>query len=118
MRVFKSPEEIELMQHAADIAAEAHVEAMKAVRPGMKEYEVEALIEQIFRRHGAAGPSYTSIVGAGANATVLHYISNNGELRDGELLLIDRRGVQRLRLRHHPNVSHQWALHESPARDL
>ncbi|HAF12993.1 MAG TPA: Xaa-Pro aminopeptidase, partial [Blastocatellia bacterium] len=89
MRVFKSPEEIELMQKAADIAAEAHVEAMKAVRPGMKEYEVEALIEQIFRRHGAAGPSYTSIVGAGANATVLHYINNDGELKDGELLLID-----------------------------
>ena len=89
MRVFKSPEEIELMQKAADIAAEAHVEAMKAVRPGMKEYEVEALIEQIFRRHGAAGPSYTSIVGAGANATVLHYINNDGELKDGELLLVD-----------------------------
>jgi Xaa-Pro aminopeptidase len=89
MRVFKSAEEIELMQKAADIAAEAHVEAMKAVRPGMKEYEVEALIEQIFRRQGAAGPSYSSIVGAGANATVLHYINNDGELRDGELLLVD-----------------------------
>jgi Xaa-Pro aminopeptidase len=89
MRVIKSPEEIELMQKAADIAAEAHVEAMKSVRPGMKEYEVEALIEQIFRRQGAAGPSYTSIVGAGANATVLHYINNDGELKDGELLLVD-----------------------------
>jgi Xaa-Pro aminopeptidase len=89
MRVLKSPEEVELMQRAADIAAEAHVEAMKAVRPGMKEYEVEALIEQVFRRRGAAGPSYTSIVGAGANATVLHYINNDGQLRDGELLLVD-----------------------------
>ena len=89
MRVIKSDEEIELMQRAADIAAEAHVEAMKAVRPGMKEFEVEALIEHFFRRHGAAGPAYTSIIGAGANATVLHYISNIGELRDGELLLID-----------------------------
>ncbi|MBC8031931.1 MAG: Xaa-Pro aminopeptidase [Pyrinomonadaceae bacterium] len=89
MRVLKSPEEIELMQRAADIAAEAHVEAMKAVRPGMKEYEVEAMIEQVFRRHGAAGPAYTSIVGAGANATVLHYINNDGELNDGELLLVD-----------------------------
>jgi Xaa-Pro aminopeptidase len=88
MRVFKSPEEIELMQRAADIAAEAHVEAMKSVKPGMKEYEVEALIEQIFRRHGS-GPSYTSIVGAGENATVLHYINNDGELHDGELLLVD-----------------------------
>jgi Xaa-Pro aminopeptidase len=89
LRVIKSPEELEIMQRAADIAAEAHVEAMKAVRPGMREYEVEALIEQIFRRHGAAAPAYTSIVGAGANATVLHYINNDGELRDGELVLID-----------------------------
>lgn len=89
MRVLKSPEEIELMQRAADIAAEAHVEAMKTVRPGMMEYEVEAQIEQLFRRSGASGPSYTSIVGGGANATVLHYINNDGELRDGELLLID-----------------------------
>ena len=89
MRVLKSDEEIELMQRAADIAAEAHIEAMKAVRPGMKEYEVEAMIEHFFRRHGASGPSYTSIIGGGANATVLHYIENSGELRDGELLLID-----------------------------
>jgi Xaa-Pro aminopeptidase len=89
LRVIKSPEEIEIMQRAADIAAEAHVEAMKSVRAGMKEYEVEALLEHFFRRHGASGPAYTSIVGAGANATVLHYISNNGELRDGDLLLID-----------------------------
>ena len=89
MRVFKSAEEIEIMQRAADIAAEAHVEAMKAVRAGMKEYEVEALIESIFRRHGAAGPSYTSIIGSGANATILHYIDNTGTIRDGDLLLID-----------------------------
>ncbi len=89
MRVLKSPEEIELMQRAADIAAEAHCEAMKAARPGMKEYELEALIEQIFRRLGAAAPAYTSIIGAGANATILHYINNDGELKDGDLLLID-----------------------------
>lgn len=89
MRVLKSPDEIELMQRAADIAAEAHVQAMKTVRPGMMEYEVEARIEQLFRQRGASGPSYTSIIGAGANATVLHYINNDGELRDGDLLLID-----------------------------
>ena len=89
MRVLKSAEEIELMQRAADIAAEAHVEAMKTVRPGMQEYQVEALIEQIFRQKGASAPAYTSIVGAGANATVLHYINNDGELHDGELLLVD-----------------------------
>ena len=89
MRVIKSDEEIELMQRAADIAAEAHVEAMKTVRPGMKEFEVEGMLEHYFRRHGASGPAYTSIVGAGANATVLHYISNTGDLHDGDLLLID-----------------------------
>ena len=89
LRVVKSAEELEIMQQAADIAAEAHCEAMKSVRAGMREYEIEALIEQVFRRHGSAGPAYTSIVGAGANATVLHYINNDGELRDGELLLLD-----------------------------
>jgi Xaa-Pro aminopeptidase len=89
MRVLKTPEEIEIMQRAADIAAEAHVEAMKAVRPGMMEYEVEALIEAIFRKHGSAGPSYTSIIGGGGNATILHYIDNKAELKDGDLLLVD-----------------------------
>jgi Xaa-Pro aminopeptidase len=89
MRVVKSADEIEIMQTAADIAAEAHCEAMKAAKPGMHEYQLEALIEQIFRRRGASAPAYTSIVGAGPNATVLHYINNDGELRDGDLLLVD-----------------------------
>jgi Xaa-Pro aminopeptidase len=89
MRVVKTDEEIELMQKAADIAAEAHCEAMKAVRPGMKEYELEALIEYIFRKNGASGPAYSSIVGGGANATVLHYINNDDTLRDGDLVLVD-----------------------------
>jgi Xaa-Pro aminopeptidase len=89
MRVVKSADEIEIMQTAADIAAEAHCEAMKAAKPGMHEYQLDALIEQIFRRRGASAPAYTSIVGAGPNATVLHYINNDGELRDGDLLLVD-----------------------------
>jgi Xaa-Pro aminopeptidase len=89
MRLIKSADEVELMQRAADIAAEGHREAMKAARPGMKEYELEALIEFIFRRNGAAAPAYTSIVGSGANATVLHYINNDATLKDGDLLLID-----------------------------
>ena len=89
LRVLKSAEELELMQQSADIAAEAHCEAMKAARPGMQEYELEALIERIFRERGAAGPAYTSIVGAGSNATVLHYINNDGILGESELLLID-----------------------------
>jgi Xaa-Pro aminopeptidase len=89
MRVLKSPEEIEIMQRAADIAAEAHVEVMKSVRPGMMEFEVEAMVEAYFRKAGASGSSYTSIVGAGGNATILHYIDNKDELKDGDLLLLD-----------------------------
>ena len=89
MRVFKSEAEIEIMQRAADIAAAAHVEAMKTARAGMKEYEIEAMLEASFRRQGAAGSSYTSIVGSGANATTLHYITNQDTLRDGDLLLVD-----------------------------
>ncbi len=89
MRVIKSDAEIEIMQTAADIAADAHVEAMKSVRPGMKEYEVEAMLEAYFRKHGASGSSYTSIIGSGGNATVLHYISNHDTLKDGDLLLVD-----------------------------
>ena len=89
MRLVKSGDEIALMQRAADIAAEAHREAMRAARPGMKEYEIEALIEYVFRRSGAAGPAYNTIVGSGANATILHYVTNDATLRDGDLLLID-----------------------------
>lgn len=89
MRLFKTDEEIALMQRAADIAAEAHREAMRAARPGVKEYEIEALIEYIFRKNGAGAPAYNTIVGAGANATILHYVTNESELRDGDLLLID-----------------------------
>ena len=89
MRVFKSEAEVLIMQRAADIAAAAHVEAMKATRAGMKEYEIEAMLEASFRRQGAAGSSYTSIVGSGANATTLHYITNQDTLHDGDLLLVD-----------------------------
>jgi Xaa-Pro aminopeptidase len=89
MRLVKSDEEVALMQRAADIASEAHREAMASARPGMKEYEIDALIEYVFRRSGAAAPAYNSIVGSGANATILHYVDNDAELRDGDLLLID-----------------------------
>src|SRR2546421_2506748 len=89
LRLVKTDAEIELMQRSADIAAAAHVEAMRATRPGMNEYEIEALIEYSFRRNGAAAPAYNSIVGGGANATVLHYITNDAPLRDGDLLLVD-----------------------------
>jgi Xaa-Pro aminopeptidase len=88
LRLFKSAEEVKLMQRAADIAIAAHEAAMRAVRPGMHEYELQAEIEREFRRHDAV-PAYGSIVGAGANACVLHYVANNAPIRDGDLVLID-----------------------------
>jgi len=89
MRLIKTDAEIELMQRSADIAAAAHVEAMKATKPGVNEYEIEALLEYVFRRRGATAPAYNSIVGGGANATVLHYVTNDAPLRAGDLLLVD-----------------------------
>ena len=89
MRLHKTPEEVELMQRAADISAEAHVLAMKKTRPGMNEFQVESLIEAYMRENGASGVAYNSIVGGGENATILHYVENNRPLNDGDLLLVD-----------------------------
>lgn len=89
MRLFKDPAELALMRATIGIAAEAHREAMRTVRPGMHEYEVEALVDYTFRRRGAAGPAYPSIVAGGANAVVLHYTENAATLGAYDLLLID-----------------------------
>jgi len=89
MRLLKSAKELDLMRKAAAISSEAHREAMRALRPGIHEYEIEAVLEYTFRRHGAAGPAYSSIVGSGVNATILHYVENVSRCKDGELLLID-----------------------------
>jgi len=89
MRLRKSEAELAWMRHAIDIAAEAHVAAMRATRPQAGEHEIEALIEYTFRRRGADGWAYPSIVAGGANATILHYTANSDRLRDRELLLID-----------------------------
>jgi Xaa-Pro aminopeptidase len=89
MRLVKSDEELEHMRHAIAIAAEGHHAAMRSAHDGMYEYEIEALLDYTFRKHGAAGPAYPSIVAAGDNATILHYTSNDQRLRAGELLLID-----------------------------
>jgi Xaa-Pro aminopeptidase len=92
MRLFKSPEEIALLRKACEITSEAHKTAMREVRPGMNEYEIEALIDYTFRRKGCARVGYGSIIAGGKNATCLHYRANNEVLRDGELLLIDAGG--------------------------
>ena len=88
MRLFKSADEIKLMQRAADISVDAHRAAMRAARAGIHEYELQAELERVFRMHDAQ-PAYASIVGAGANACVLHYRENNAKSRDGDLVLID-----------------------------
>ncbi|HVF47269.1 MAG TPA: aminopeptidase P N-terminal domain-containing protein [Pyrinomonadaceae bacterium] len=89
MRLHKSEDEIELMQTAATIAAEAHILAMKKVRPGMNEGQVESFMEAYMRDKGASGVAYNSIIGGGQNATILHYVENNAPLKDGDLILID-----------------------------
>ena len=89
MRLFKQPEEIAIMRRAAEITAEAHSEAARMAQPGRYEYELEAVLNYTFRRRGGAGPAYGTIVGGGANAATLHYISNDQPLRDGDLVLID-----------------------------
>ena len=77
------------MRRAARIAGAAHRRAMQATRPGRREYEIEAELLHEFRRNGAQFPAYSPIVAGGPNACVLHYVSNDAPLRDGELLLID-----------------------------
>jgi len=88
MRLFKDRDELKLMQRAADISVQAHLAAMRAARPGIREYELQAELEYVFRRHEAE-PAYACIVGAGANACVLHYRANAAQARDGDLVLID-----------------------------
>jgi Xaa-Pro aminopeptidase len=89
MRWIKEPAELDIMRRAADISREAHADGARLAQPGAREYELEAAIEYAFRRRGARGAAYTTIVGGGANATVLHYVRNDQKLRRGELVLID-----------------------------
>ncbi|MBU8976859.1 MULTISPECIES: aminopeptidase P N-terminal domain-containing protein [unclassified Lysobacter] len=88
LRLFKDRDELRLMQRAADISVLAHEAAMHAARPGVHEYQLQAEVERVFRANDA-DPAYSSIVGAGANACVLHYRANGAQAKDGELVLID-----------------------------
>jgi Xaa-Pro aminopeptidase len=89
MRLVKDPEELDIMRRAAEISREGHEAAARMAREGAYEYELAAVLDYTFRRRGGAGPAYESIVGGGANATILHYVANDQPLRDGDLLLID-----------------------------
>jgi len=89
MRLYKSAGEIASMRKAAKMSVAAHRRGMRAVKPGMMEYALEAEVQYEFTRQGSPAPAYSSIVGGGKNACVLHYIDNRDALNDGDLVLID-----------------------------
>jgi Xaa-Pro aminopeptidase len=88
LRLYKSRAELSAMRKSAKIAVKAHKRAMRACRPGLHEYEVEAEYQHEFRRHGIR-MSYLPIVGSGENACTLHYIDNDRQIEDGDLVLVD-----------------------------
>ena len=89
MRKLKSPAEVALLQKAIDITGEAEVEIAHALRPGMYEYEVQALLESVFTRNGAERPGFPSIVGSGIYSTILHYSENHKRIDAGDLVVCD-----------------------------
>ncbi len=92
MRLIKSEAELELMRKAAAISVEAHLLGQEMAKPGVFEYEIQAEMERLFRLRGGNGPAYPSIVASGPNACILHYIENNRQLQENDLLLIDAGG--------------------------
>ena len=89
LRLLKSKEEISIIQKACDISSSAHERAMKAVKPDMYEYQLEAEYLHEFMVNGAKECAYPSIVGGGENACILHYSKNTDLLKDGDLVLVD-----------------------------
>jgi Xaa-Pro aminopeptidase len=89
LRAVKSAAELDRIRRAVHISAAAHREAMRSTQPGMNEFEIRALMEYMFRRNGAEGPAYGSIVGSGPNSTTLHYQASDRFMDAGEVLLID-----------------------------
>ena len=89
LRMIKSPDEVDITQHACDITAKAFRRCLETVKPEMWEYEVQAEIEYIFKRHNATGHAYAPIIASGKNACCLHYSTNQSQLHDGDLILFD-----------------------------
>lgn len=89
LRFVKSPYELKLLQHAIDITTEAQMRSMAMVGKAKWEYEVQAEVEYVFRRRNADYWGYPSIVGCGPNATTLHYVESQGEVKAGDLMLMD-----------------------------
>lgn len=89
MMLFKSADEIESLREACRLSAEGHREAMRFARPGMWEYQVQAALEYFWRLRGSPRNGYASIVASGANACVLHYVDNDDQIGEDDLVLID-----------------------------
>jgi len=89
MRLIKTHSDLELLRRAIDITCDGHLAAIRAIRPGAFEYEIEAEIRYVFRKSGSPRSGYPPIVASGANSTVLHYTVNNRRIEDGDLVLID-----------------------------
>jgi Xaa-Pro aminopeptidase len=89
LRLIKDSNEIEILKQACEISANAHIQAMKTVKAGMNEQFIEALYLYEFAKQGGRFPAYTPIVAGGDNACVLHYVDNNKELNNSDLLLVD-----------------------------
>ena len=89
MRLIKDEQEIEIMKKSCEISAEAHIEAMKFIKPSVNEYEIENVVNSYFRGQGANGPAYPSICATGDNATTLHYMANSEKCHQGQLFLLD-----------------------------
>lgn len=89
LRMAKTAEELDLLRRSIDITALAHREAMQTIRPGMHEYEIQALIEHVFMREGAERPGFNSIVASGENSVILHYSTNRRQMEDGDIVVID-----------------------------
>ncbi len=89
LRMRKDPWEVEAVRRAAQLTVESFREALAGARPGMGEWEVESLLEAAIRRGGGTGPAFPTVVGAGANACILHYSANQSLIRAGDLVLLD-----------------------------
>jgi len=89
LRLLKDEKEIEEMRISAKINVKAHLALMKELKPGMTEYQAQAILEKIYLHEGARGPGYTSILASGPNAAILHYNENNRSMSSGEMLLAD-----------------------------
>lgn len=89
LRRTKSKEELRLIQRAVDITMDAHRQLARAIKPGKHEFEMEAVAEYVFRKNGAEGPAFPSIVASGFFSTVLHYTRNTRQMRDGDVLKVD-----------------------------